>query len=517
MKQILLQISSVLIFCCVGHSQVSGEFKSQVDNYLSIDQILVLPSIDNIDGIYARPIDRYISERIEKNHHFQLKEKNFVGSVLSPIELESNSAEAKRIGQRAKVDAMIAMSISKNKSGINIRVNLFSGKDGKLLATEQVLGIAKYEINEIRAHTGALVDKVLNRIPYKGKVLSRSANRVTIDLGTKDGLRANDIVSAIQIIKLERHPKFNFLVSSEKEVLGKIKIIKADDTIGFGVVITEKEPEAITVNTKLAGAGFVRYEESNPYLSEAEKKKLGNPQGNSNISFGKNPKEWRPVKPPVFGAAQVRFGLGGYNTGFDDGTSNDSVKKSVYPTLGLSGELWLTPNWTFEAEINQGIMELENSTGTGPSNLNATTSEYNFNISYSLLFKDDFFGPKVQFIFGSHNYRRFVDSGGPFTTTQYSGVALGLRGTLPTGPSKNIKVGIELFTHLSAKLNESPTSSGTGADSSITRYSFFAEKRYRENIWLTGNLAFKSYSTNFDSGSISQNLNNFYGGIKYLF
>ena len=146
---------------------------------------MVLPSIDNIDGIYARPIDRYISERIEKNHHFQLKEKNFVGSVLSPIELESNSAEAKRIGQRAKVDAMIAMSISKNKSGINIRVNLFSGKDGKLLATEQVLGIAKYEINEIRAHTGALVDKVLNRIPYKGKVLSRSANRVTIDLGTK--------------------------------------------------------------------------------------------------------------------------------------------------------------------------------------------------------------------------------------------------------------------------------------------------------------------------------------------
>ncbi|MEC9283258.1 MAG: hypothetical protein VX642_11125, partial [Bdellovibrionota bacterium] len=149
MKQSFLLFLSFLLFSINSYSQVSGEFKSKIDSYLSIDKIMVLPSIDNIDGIYARPIDRYISERVEKNHHFELHEKNFVGSVLSPIELESNTAEAARIGQRAKVDAMIAMSISKNKSGINIRVNLFSGKDGKLLATEQVLGIAKYEINEI--------------------------------------------------------------------------------------------------------------------------------------------------------------------------------------------------------------------------------------------------------------------------------------------------------------------------------------------------------------------------------
>lgn len=520
MKKLTIYLFWVAIYCFYHQSsqaQLQGSYISKTDQLVSLDTVLILPTIDNIDGIYARPLDRYLSEKIGDNHHLQLVEKNFAGSLLSPIELERNPREVRRMGKRAKADGVIAMSISKNRSGVNLRINLFSGKDGKLLSTEQKLGIPRYEINEIRNNVGVLLEKVLSRMPYKGKILSRQGNRVTIDLGARDGVRPKEIISVVQVIKLVRHPKFNFIVKSEKEVLGKVKVLKVDETLSFGIIISEKEKDIVKKDSKLAGADNVKYADNNPYLPHKQKAKVVR-NGNANkVTFGKNPKEWVPVKPPVFGAAQIKVGLGNYNTGINDGTNNNNAKKTASPSIGAYGELWITPNWTFEAELNQGIMEIDNPTSTGPGSLNVTTTEYNFNLSYGFLFNRAFFGPKVQAILGYHSYQRFIDSGSPLNSTKYSGFSLGLRGSLPTGRSKEYRFGVEFFTHLTASLSESGGTTGTGASNTISRYSFFGEKRFKENVWITGSLEFKSYSTSFNTGSISQKHNRFHGGLKYLF
>lgn len=500
-----------------SQAQVSGSYISKTDQLLTMDKLVITPSIDNIDGIYARPLDRYLREKINNNHHITLVEKTFAGSLLSPIELERNPREVIRIGKKSKADGVLAVSISKNRSGVNLRINLFSGKDGKLLSTEQKLGIARYEINEIRNNVGVLLDKVLTRLPYKGKILSRQGNRVTLDLGARDGVRAKEIISVIQVIKLTRHPKFNFIVKSEKEVLGKVKILKVDETLSFGIIISEKEKDLVKKESKLAGAELVKYADTNPFLPQKNKGKNLRSDRTNKISFGKNPKEWRPVKPPVFGAAQLKVGIGSYNTGINDGTNNNNARKTASPSIGAYGELWITPNWTFEAELNQGIMEIDNPTSTGPGTLNITTTEYNFNLSYGFLFNRAFFGPKVQAILGYHSYNRFIDSGSPLKSTKYSGFSLGLRGSLPTGRNKEYRFGVEFFTHLTAALSESGGSTGSGADNTINRYTFFGEKRFKENVWITGSLEFKAYSTNFSTGSISQKHNRFNGGLKYLF
>jgi hypothetical protein len=519
-KLIILSYCLILpyLFSTSLFAQLQGSYISKTDELLNIGKIIVMPSIDNIDGIYARPMDRYIQEKIQENHHYQLVEKSFAGSLLSPVELEANAKEVKRVGSSSGADAVLAMSVSKNRSGINIRVNLFSGKDGKLLATEQKLGVARYEINEIRSQVGVLLDKVLSRLPYKGKVLSRQGNRVTLDLGSKDGVRPDQVISVIQVIDLKRHPKFNFIVKSEKEVLGKIKLVKVDETLSFGIILSERDKDLIQKNAKLEGGQFVQYADNNPYLplKDRAKNNTSNPN-KSKISFGDNPKEWKPVKPPVFGAAQLKIGVGGYNTGYNTGSDSENVKKTATPSIGVAGELWLTPQWTFEAELNQGIMELKNPSSSGPTNLNVTTTEYNFNLAYGLLFHESFFGPKVQALLGFHSYRRFIDSGSPLSTTNYSGLSLGFRGSLPLGLRKDYRFGVEFFTHLTGKLTESPSNTGTSAKNTISRYSFFGEKRFKENIWLTGGIEFKSYSTNFSTGSISQRHNRFHGGLKYMF
>ena len=108
---------------------------------------------------------------------------------------------------------------------------------------------------------------MVKKIPYAGLILSRQGNRVTMDIGTRDGVHDNTVVSVEQIILLKRHPKFHFILASEKEVLGKIRIVKSDETLSFGTVLSEKEPGVITTDSKITGLDFVNYA-SEPFDSQ---------------------------------------------------------------------------------------------------------------------------------------------------------------------------------------------------------------------------------------------------------
>ncbi|MFK8136814.1 MAG: hypothetical protein AB8E15_00510 [Bdellovibrionales bacterium] len=503
-----------LCFSIHAMAQLETSYQSKADQLLEIEKIMILPTIDNIDGIYARPIDNYIKEKVDGSTRFKLVDTRYVGRFLSALDLSDSPKEVRRITKNAKADALITTSISKNKGGVSIKMSLFLGEDGKLLMEETTLNYTRYEIKEIKARTGMLYKKLVNKLPYDALVLSRSGNKVTVGLGKKDGIQRNQIITAINIIKNKRHPKFNFLVGSEKESLGKIKILKVDDTLSFGIILSEKDKNVISKNTKVSGVSFIQYADVDPF-NTGPKNSSKNISGNK-ISFGANPKEWVPVSPPTIGSASILLGLGNYNTNTSNGTNDVSASKNIYPSIHLNGEIWFTSKWTMELELNQGVMEVSNPGSTGAANLNISTTEWNMNLAYGLLMNDDFFGPKIQALVGFTNYKRFIDNS-DFTTTSYSGIALGLRGSTPVGRTKDLRFGVDMFFQLTGSLTESSSTSGTGDRNTINRYSFFGEKRFKENIYLTGGLFFNSYATNFSSGSISQRTTKFAGGLKYLF
>lgn len=74
-------------------------YKSEIDELLTVRSVAVLPVMDNLQGIYSRPIEAHIVEEFEKNHRFEYVRSNFVGPILTPEELEESLKKAQEVSR----------------------------------------------------------------------------------------------------------------------------------------------------------------------------------------------------------------------------------------------------------------------------------------------------------------------------------------------------------------------------------------------------------------------------------
>lgn len=514
----------------------TSQYVSQIDQDLTINKIAILPVTDNLDGIYARPIEVELVNLVKKNHKWDFVEGTFSESP-SLLDLEENPKEVAKLTAQIDTDALIAARLSKGPSGTSIRLDLFLKSDNKLFAQEILKDYPRFEINDLKEQLSNMYSKLMAKIPYNGQILSRQQNRVTINIGKSDGISKDQILSVIQVIKVTRHPKYNFLINTEKEILGKIKVLKVDENLSFASIITEKEKGAIKKAAKISGIDFVNYTVPDELAGSQQKNNSLADRPDSNVAFGKAPGEWIPTQPPMFGQVGLKLGFGtfGENLNLTNSNPASSVgglngKASFYPSLDLFGELWLNPKWQLRAEILQGVISTDNPrAGSAPGTLNDSLSYYSLVVGYNFLLRNDFFGPKLRLDLGLMSYRMFVDASQPeaFATVNYSGVLFGVTGILPIDARGDISVGASFNLVLLPKLQEQPEASGGGPNNNINSFSVFGEKKLRENIKLITSLDFLLVSTSFSgpgerSGgeyatSLSQRLSSINVGVAYLF
>lgn len=528
-KQFLLFGLNILIASMAFGQMVdqSSNYFSQIDEDLTIQKVSVLAVSDNVDGIYSRPIQMQLEKLVRESHRWDFVESNVAGGVPTASELEENPDELKRVTYTLDADAFIVGAASRGPNGLSLRLDLFLKKDGKLLAQEILKDHPRFELSELSSQVAILYRNLIRKIPYVGLILSRQQNRVTVNLGQSDGLAKDQVLSVIQVIKFNRHPRFNFIISADKEVLGKIKILKVDETLSFGAIISEKEKGAVRKLAKVASYEDVVYQSPSALGTGANEESLGE-RPDAPISFGKEPKEWVPVNPPSFGQVGARVGLGTFSTNVDIvGTGSMEAKAPLYPYLGVFGELWLNPLWTVKAEIMQAVISTNNPREGGtPSTLNHLMTKYSMAIGRNFLLRDDFFGPKFQLSLGFSNVRTFVDESQPagLTTTNYSAPVIGISGSFPLTPSRIWYMGGVFNLYVLPKLDGAPGTS-TGSDTNtINEFSFFAEKKIAENLMAIGSLDLAIYGSKFSDSttsgaatSLSQRHTGFSAGVVYQF
>jgi hypothetical protein len=370
--------------------------------------------------------------------------------------------------------------------------------------------------------------RLIATIPYEGLILSRQGTRVTVNLGKSDGIRPEQSISAVQIITENRHPKFGFLISTEKEIIGQIKILKVDDTLSFGVITTEKERGAIQKLAKIAGVRAVEYGD-NQTLSPTEPVTDLRSRPDAGVAFGDSAREWLPTRSPSFGQVGIKASLGSY-TGSTNVTGVGSLdaKTDFFPMLSVSGELWLNPQWAVMADVSQGIISTPNPrAGSSPGDLNHALSKYSMALGYNFLIREDFFGPKFQLKLGLNYYRMFVDDTNPtsLTTVNYSGMLLGLGLYFPVTNDKLWAIGGDFAMTLFSKLNETPVTSAGSAENTINEFSLYFERQVAVNLKARGSLDFALYSSSLSgrgsrtepATSISQRQVSVGAGLTYQF
>lgn len=481
--QLIFVLSSTLSFAQGG---VSVQFKSADDDLLSIENIAVANVIDNVNGVYSRTLTDWLIQKIEDDHQWNPIpfQRSLKTDYLEPI-------EAKKIMSETKSDALITSRILRGPQGLSLRMTLYVGDDGFPLIQERKIVPKADALEDIKKEFRDLYEVVHNRLPADGKILSRNGNDVTLNVGQNWNLKAGQSVDAVQILKIQRHPKHYFIVGAEKAILGKIKIIKVDEYLSFGKVIFEKEPNALRVDTKILAARAVVYSTGN--------EKIDDP------SFGDNPNEWVPTPQPQFGKLSLLAGLGSYNQNSDlQSAGGISASSSISPTIKLDGELWLNQDWYLQLGTMQSAFTLSNPIDSdSPNQLNTTLNSYTLAAGYNWLLGPDFFGPKMQFSFGLHQWTSDPDQSSPtiaFTRMQFGGMYLGFLGAFQLSEGSPWDVGAQFKFYLTQSVSESRSS---GKSSSVNMIDFALMAKYRKSIRMSyiGTLSFENYSAEFSGAA----------------
>lgn len=532
MKSFLLSslfvASCFISICPTAEAQTNAQntYVSAADQDLAIKSIVLIPTTDNVGGIYAKPAEEELRNLLNDDKQWSLS--NFPKDLKIKSEtLDENPSDVQQILQNTRSEAALTSKIIRGPRGISITLTLFVGREGLPLLQESLTDYKGFETAEIRNEVRRLFENLKYRMPFRATILSRRGQQVTLNLGSNYGLKPESRVSVVQIIKVNRHPKLNFMVSTEKEVLGRVKLFKVEPYLSFGYIEMEKDPGVISVGSKVMPDEFVKY--STPITTPSGKVLQDvSTRPDKDVAFGEDPQEWLPTMPPQFGKIELMAGLGNYTQNTSLVTAGSiSGSNNITPNILVRGELWLNPEWYVGVQLRQSVFSIDNNqTGSSPGSLNMSVGQYGVSAGYNFLLTSDFFGPKLQVGAGYNTTKFSVDNSTPttFTTMDYSGFLVSLAGQFPLSEELPVDIGGRFDFYMNPNVSESKDS-GSSSDSKINSFSFFVDYRMKTRFKIRGELMLENYSTDFSgtgqradpATSTSHKMTTLFGGVQYLF
>lgn len=480
MRNVILTVSFLGQVAASGQTKIQAGYVSPADQELSIKSIVVVPFTDSLSGIYAKPLTQKAQEILGNDPQWTLQT------------------------YPAKADAQLTGHVLKGTGGITLRLELAVGSSNLPLVTEESVEPQRFDIERMKAVLAESLNRLREKMPYRGVVLSRRGQEITLNIGRHQGLRDGATISIIQILKIARHPKKSFLVGTEKEILGKARVTKADDDLSFASVTFEKEPNLISVGMKVLPDEMVQYADpgvtgDNVAASEIEGR------GDKKVAFGEKPVAWLPEPTPQYGRVQILAGLGQYSeTAAFHSAGSVGGSNSTTPNLAVAGEAWVSPEWFVNFDLRQSAFSIANGlNGSSPQKLNVSLSRYDVGFGRTFLLGTDFIGPKIQLGLGLGQLTADVDSSSPvlFSNTHFGGLHFSFLFTTPVSDDNIWDIGARLRHTQFPSVSESVSSGNLGA-TNITDFSFMVGKKVRQNFRYVGELDFESYNADFSDGTV---------------
>jgi len=498
---VFINVFCVLFYAFGAHAAEKKEgvlLTSPVDAALTIHKVTLVPTIDNVDGIFSRPIDKRLQELLEKDHQWDFVPSQFAGGFASPVDFIKSPDKAIKIGAPLKVDAFVMAEVRKNPKDFVIAFHLFSTKDGKLISHVATKDLDQSSMDKAMLQVDELYKQLKYRVPYDGLILSRTKNRVTMNLGQVDGLTQGQELSVSKIIAVTRHPKLGYVIQNEKSLIGKAKVIKVDKNLAFADITSEIESGAIQKDSKITGARVLTYSPEQWIAKDYLPPELllsENNQVNGKIQ------EWKPEMPPTFGQVGASFGLGRYkNTLSLDTPVSYESKSSMYPTITLFGEMWINPEWYVHASLSQGTGDLTNPVpGGSPGDVSTNMGQYSLDVGYNLLLRDDFFDSKLFFALGFYSFKVSVDHSTPagLMSSEYSSLRLTIGGKTPIDDLNHWYLGGALYWYVNPQMKEKPQQWGGDSDAKVVHFKFMVDYRWSERLWINSSLDFTTLMADY--------------------
>lgn len=466
-----------------------AQYVSSIDESLNLQSVAISSVVDNVNGIYSKALTEKLIEKINQDKQWSVK-------ILSQTQDTDffEPATVTKVLSENNVDGLLSARVLRGPNEINLRINLYTKPKGELLIQETKSISRTESLDDIQNEFISLYQLALTRLPFDGQILSRRGLDVTLDSGSLKGVREGQTLEVLQVLKIERHPKHKFIVSSEKTIVGKILVSKVEPTLSFGKITFEKERGVVLVGSKIITNRSVTYASATSLPQDP--------------TFGENPKEWRDQTRPEFGRLSILAGIGQYNQSANLQNLNDvSASSPVSPTLKIEGEIWINSEWFMSVGLMQSAMTLSNPiSGDSPSNLNTTLSSYTISGGYNWLLDNDFYGSKVQVSGGLHQWTSDParSTQVAFTRMQYGGMYLGFDGSFVVDPSSPWSIGAQFKFYLTKSVSDNPKS-GQSSNENIQDFGFYTRLKKSERLSYVGRLNFENYSSSYSGASSRPN------------
>jgi hypothetical protein len=209
-------------------SAVETKFVSGLDADIGITCVAIVPIADNVEGIYSRPISPLLKEWFESDRRFEFKYLSD-SKPITPESLETSAERVLALQKKSACNSVLAGRLTRGPGGLELKMSLFAGGRGILLATRSENMASIFETSDVMKRVNSMTEELFNSLPYQGVILSRKGQLVTLNLGKRFGLSEGDNITVIKIVGEVRHPKHQFLISTQNEVIGRIVIEKVED------------------------------------------------------------------------------------------------------------------------------------------------------------------------------------------------------------------------------------------------------------------------------------------------
>ena len=118
MKTFLFLLCSIpfLLFAAPA-TEDTAEYFSDIDKSLTIRKLTLLPTFDNVNGVYAKSIDKRLTDIIKANHRWEYAKSHIAGSVVKPEELIGHPKKVRGFAKHFKAEAFFTADTRKDPEG----------------------------------------------------------------------------------------------------------------------------------------------------------------------------------------------------------------------------------------------------------------------------------------------------------------------------------------------------------------------------------------------------------------
>ncbi|MDY0268421.1 FlgO family outer membrane protein [Trichloromonas sp.] len=181
-----------------------------------------------------------------KEGRFDVIERRLLEKILSEQQLVMtgvlDESSATQIGKLLGVKVIISGSVMKVREMLEVNARIIDVENASIIAAESVKSSTASRLQDLIVEMSA---KIIRNFPLEGYVVDRDGKKVTIDLGSRAGVKPGMEFVVYREGEVIKHPKTGEVLDVERIHTGRVRIQSVLGKISEGEVLDEQADDAI--------------------------------------------------------------------------------------------------------------------------------------------------------------------------------------------------------------------------------------------------------------------------------